>query len=71
MCYCKDNSSERNVYTDLVDDSIPDDCLVCSKCWKRICRLRGIYSYKVEPETWKDICGKRGYLLARQNPRGF
>jgi hypothetical protein len=47
------------------------DVLTSSCCWREICRLRALHRDAVDDERWREICRIRGYLLARQNPRGF
>jgi len=69
MCYCE--TSEAEILNDIKRDAIPDGALVNSCCWRRICQVRGRHFNKIDPETWSDICRKRGYLFARENPRGF
>jgi hypothetical protein len=69
MCYC--NVLESKVLHDLKRGAPPEEALVTSCCWKTICRVRGRNYNQLDAETWIDICRKRGYLFARQNPRGF
>lgn len=69
MCYC--DNSDVEILNDLKRGSIPDEALVNSCCWRRICQVRGRYFEEVDDETWRDICRERGYLRRRQNPRGF
>jgi hypothetical protein len=68
-CYCK--LPDQEVLADLKEGSIPDEALVFSCCWKNICRVRGLFFNFVPPETWIEICRKRGYIQQRENPRGF
>lgn len=68
-CYC--NRPDEEVLSDLKEDSIPDDALVFSCCWKNICRVRGLFFNQIAAETWTEICRRRGYILQRENPRGF
>ena len=69
MCYC--GKSERVILCDLKQETFPDESLVTSCCWRTICRVRGKNISQIKAETWVDVCRKRGYLFARQNPRGF
>jgi hypothetical protein len=69
MCYC--DSTEKTIVHDLKRGSIPEEALVNSCCWKEICRIRGRNFSAIDPEKWREICTERGYLLRRQNPRGF
>ena len=69
MCYC--DNKQYVVLKDIVEDSIPDEALVSKCCWSTICRARSKNMESVQEETWSAICTKRGYLLARQNSRGF
>jgi hypothetical protein len=52
-------------------DSIDADDLVSREGWRKICRARGKYFGEVDEEAWQSLCARRGYLLARRNPRGF
>jgi len=68
-CYC--NLPDEEVLADLKEDSIPDEALLYSCCWKNICRVRGLFFNLVSAETWIEICRRRGYIKQRENPRGF
>jgi len=68
-CYCE--QPEDNILQDLLRGSIPEDALVRTCCWKQVCRVRGRNYNSVDPETWKEICQSRGYILGRENHRGF
>lgn len=63
--------SDEEIIPDLLGCSLSSDMLTNSCCWRRICRLRALHQQAVDDETWREICRIRGYLLARQNPRGF
>ena len=69
VCYC--STSDEEILDDLTEDSIPDEALVFSCCWKNICRVRGLFFNLVAEETWIEICRRRGYIQQRENPRGF
>ena len=77
LCYCEDN--DRGILNDLRHGNIPDYALVERCCWKRICQVRSRYPrdpedgliWDADGEIWRELCTKRGYLMARQNPRGF
>ncbi len=77
MCYC-DNSDEA-ILRDIQGQAVPDDALVRDCCWSRISQVRGrtfmgsesTPVWDPEGDIWKELCRKRGYLYARQNPRGF
>ncbi len=69
VCYC--NRTEDKVLEDLRRGVIPDDALVRSCCGRWVCRVRGRHFNEVDPETWREIGTKRGYVLSRENPRGF
>ena len=70
MCtYCKE--SESTILNDIDNMSIPSDALVEACSWKYICKVRGKYLSRINPETWSEICRKRGYLYKRHNSRGF
>jgi len=77
MCYC--DSADEAILRDLEQQTVPDDALLRHCCWSRISQVRGrtfsgsetTPSWDPDGEIWKDLCRKRGYLHARQNPRGF
>jgi hypothetical protein len=68
-CYC--HSPHRSILNDLKSGSVPGDALICTSCWREICRVRGLHLNSIDPEMWEEICRRRGYILRRQNPRGF
>lgn len=68
-CYC--NSSYDEILIDIKESVVPDDALLNSCCWKTICRVRGLYFNMVDPEMWRELCQRRGYIQQRENPRGF
>jgi hypothetical protein len=70
MCYCNIHSNEE-ILEDIVDETVPDEALVNNCCWRRICRARGLQTWRVDNEKWRQLCARRGYLFSRQNPRGF
>jgi len=77
MCYCDNN--DETILTDLKLQVVPDEALVGNCCWSRISQVRGRSfggaasspSWDPDGAIWKELCRKRGYLHARQNPRGF
>ena len=69
MCYC--DSSDEEILNDLLREYVPEEALVRSCCWRRVCQVRGRNFNLVSPDTWRIICVERGFLLYRQNPRGF
>jgi len=69
MCICKEYNQE--ILKMIKNESLPDEALVNTCCWKRICEVRGLNFSAVNSEVWRSICAKRGFLQARQNPRGF
>jgi hypothetical protein len=69
MHYCDQDDSE--IFTDLENDSIPDDALVNACCWKKICQVRGRNPKAIDVESWTEVSRRRGYVQNRQNPRGF
>jgi hypothetical protein len=68
-CYC--NLEESEILGDLRVGSVPDEALVNQCCWRTICRVRGLNFNAVDPEIWREICQRRGYVQQRENPRGF
>lgn len=77
MCYC--DSDDETILSDLKVEAVPDEALVRNCCWRRISQVRGRSfsgaetspSWDSDGTIWKELCRKRGYLHARQNPRGF
>lgn len=69
MCYC--NNSDSTILADILNETIPDEALTRSCCWKKICTIRGRHFSAVDGDVWSKICTKRGYILARENSRGF
>jgi hypothetical protein len=63
--------SQEELLADLNRCSLPPEALTRSCCWAEICRLRSLSHPPIDAESWREICVTRGYLLARQNPRGF
>jgi hypothetical protein len=53
------------------DESIADEDLVSREGWRIICMVRGRNFSAIDAEAWQSLCGRRGYLLYRRNPRGF
>jgi hypothetical protein len=70
-CYGYCRRSESSILSDIKRGGIPSEALVNSCCWKRICQVRGLHFNEIDDETWRDICRQRGYVFARENPRGF
>jgi hypothetical protein len=70
-CYGYYRRSESSILSDIKRGGIPSEALVNSCCWKRICQVRGLHFNEIDDETWRDICRQRGYVFARENPRGF
>jgi hypothetical protein len=68
-CYC-DLPSDA-ILEDLKNANIPEEALVNSCCWRRICSVRGSNLWAIPEDIWREICERRGYLYFRQNPRGF
>ena len=71
MCdYC--NNNESLVLSNIESINMPNDALIEACSWRRICQVRGKNFSQVDPNTWSDICRKRGYLLySRFNYRGY
>ena len=63
--------SQEELLTDLNRCSLPPEALTRNCCWAEICRIRALCHPPIDAESWREICVTRGYLLARQNPRGF
>ncbi len=69
MCYL--STAELQILRDINQIAVPADALTENHCWKTICRVRGRNFSKVDAESWSELCTERGYLLRRQNSRGF
>jgi hypothetical protein len=63
--------TQHELLSDLNRCSLPPEALTRTCCWTEICRLRAVSLPAIDAESWREICVTRGYLLARQNPRGF
>ena len=61
----------EELLNDLHKCSLPPESLTRNCCWSEISRIRGLSHPPIDAESWREICVTRGYLLARQNPRGF
>lgn len=70
-CYGWCRKSEARILSHLKSGSFPSEALVNSCCWSWICKVRGLHYNEVDAGTWEDICRERGYVFARENPRGF
>jgi len=68
-CYC--SVAESQILSDINVVAVPAEALVEDHCWKTICRVRGQNFKRVDAESWSELCTERGYLLRRQNSRGF
>ncbi len=51
MCYC--DKSEIEIRDDLERGSVPDEALVRSCCWSKICTVQGSV---LNDETWEEVC---------------
>lgn len=67
---CEHFSSEE-LTVDLLRGSLSSQALTRACCWAKVCRLRNSINPPIDQGAWREICATRGYLLARQNPRGF
>jgi len=63
--------AQEELVADLQRFSLPAEALTRNCCWSEICRLRAMARPPIDAESWREICVTRGYLKARQNPRGF
>ena len=62
---------QEELLADLQRCSLPPEALTRTCCWSEICRIRTFSHPPIDADSWREICATRGYLLARQNPRGF
>ena len=70
MCmYCR--RADSVILDDIINRSIYEEALVRDCAWRRICQVRGRNFNRVDYRVWTWICTERGYLRARENPRGF
>ena len=63
--------TQEELLEDLQRCSLAPEALTRNCCWSEICRIRAFSHPAIEADSWREICVTRGYLLARQNPRGF
>lgn len=63
--------AQEELLSDLQRCSLPPEALTRNCCWSEICRIRALSHPPIDSESWREVCVTRGYLLARQNPRGF
>jgi len=63
--------AQEELLADLQRCSLPPEALTRNCCWSEICRIRTFSHPAIDLDSWREICVTRGYLLARQNPRGF
>jgi hypothetical protein len=68
---CNHFSSDEEILADLRLASFRPESLTRSCCWAAVCRVRALNPQAITEETWREVCGIRGYLHGRQNPRGF
>ncbi len=68
---CDHFSSDEEILADLKRASFRPESLTRSCCWSAICRVRALNPQAINEEMWREVCGIRGYLHGRQNPRGF
>lgn len=64
-------ASDRQMVDAINSESIASEDLVSREGWKRICQVRGRNFAAVDEEAWQALCARRGYLMRRQNARGF
>jgi hypothetical protein len=69
--HCDHFASENEILSDLSRCSFRPETLTRSCCWSEINRVRGLNPGTNDQEAWRELCRVRGYLHARQNPRGF
>jgi hypothetical protein len=68
---CSHFSSAEEILADLSRGSFRPESLTRHCCWIEISRVRGHNPKAIDADTWREVCRVRGYLLRRQNPRGF
>ena len=68
---CDHFASEEEILADLRRCSFRPETLTRNCCWSEINRVRCLNPGAIDAEAWAEICRVRGYLMARQNPRGF
>jgi hypothetical protein len=68
-CYCSMSGSK--ILTDIIGECVPDEALILSHCWIRICEVRGPDLTSIPPEVWSELCRRRAVIKRRENPRDF
>lgn len=63
--------AQEKLLLDLQRCSLRPEALTRNCRWSEICRIRALSHPPIDFESWREICVRRGYLMARQNPRGF
>jgi hypothetical protein len=66
-----DHFSDEALLNNLRYSTPADEALVRGCCWSQICRVYSSHRNLIPSENWQEICRIRGYMLARQNARGF
>lgn len=63
--------SMEEIVEGIKENNLPSEAIVSAKCWKIICGVRGKNLGRIDPEEWRELCERRGYLHSRHNSRGF
>ena len=66
-----DNWDQEEILDSIKGNDFTSAVLVSNECWKTICSVRCRNLGQIDDEEWKALCATRGYLLSRQNSRGF
>jgi hypothetical protein len=64
-------ATDREIVRAINSESIDAEDLAGRESWRRICQVRGRNFRLVDEEAWQSLCARRGYVLRRQNSRGF
>lgn len=62
-CYCNNPQSGRQIFHQIINDTVPIDCLTCDSCWKLdLAFTWGYFGWAtkaIPSSTWQALCNKR------------
>lgn len=69
MCYC--DKPETEIGKDVKDGKVPDEMLLRDCCWRKICKVRGMWFQEIGDLAWARLCDKRSRAQAEnRQPHG-
>jgi hypothetical protein len=68
-CYC--DLPIPTILSDIIGETVPDEALILSCCWIKLCKARGPDMYLVPSDVWSELCRRRVYIQRRENPRNL